>query len=76
MQKKIIIRRIKQNLKINKRNITLYVYMSWLLNICCTRLLMFIKRLTLDDIMVEDNATQTRIGDGSCHVIDEPKSFN
>jgi hypothetical protein len=54
MHKKII-RRIKQNLKINKRNITLYVYMSWWLNICCTRLVMFTKRLTLDDIVAEDN---------------------
>jgi hypothetical protein len=36
---------------------------------------MFRERLTLDDIVIKNDATQTRIGDGSCHIIDEPESF-
>ena len=49
--------------------------MSRWFNICCIRLETFEERLTLDDVVTEDEATQTRAGDGSSHAIDEPESF-
>jgi hypothetical protein len=52
-----------------------YTYMSQWFNVCCTRLETFKERLTLDDVVAEDEATQTRAGDGSSHAIDEPESF-
>jgi hypothetical protein len=45
--------------------------MSRWFNVCCTRLETFKERLTL-----EDEATQTKAGDGSSHAIDEPESFS
>jgi len=52
-----------------------YTYMSRRFNACCARLETFKERLTLDDVVTEDEATQTRAGDGSSHAIDEPESF-
>jgi hypothetical protein len=52
-----------------------YTYMSWWFNVCCIRLETLEERLTLDDVVVEDEATQTGVGDGSSHAIDEPESF-
>jgi len=49
--------------------------MSWWFNVCCIRLETLEERLTLDDVVVEDEATQTGVGDGSSHAIDEPESF-
>jgi hypothetical protein len=53
-----------------------YTYMSWWFNVCCTRLKTFEERLTLDDVVAEDEATQIGAGDGSSHAIDEPESFS
>jgi hypothetical protein len=52
-----------------------YTYMSRWFNVFCTRLVTFGKRLTLDDVVTEDEATQTGVEDGSSCAIDEPKSF-
>jgi len=49
--------------------------MSQWFNVFCTRLVTFGKRLTLDDVVTEDEATQTRVEDRSSCAIDEPKSF-
>jgi len=52
-----------------------YTYMFWWFNVCCIRLETFKERLTLDDVVAEDEATQTGAGDGSSHAIDESESF-
>jgi hypothetical protein len=38
-----------------------YTYMSRWFNVFCTRLVTFGKRLTLDDVVTEDEATQTGV---------------
>ena len=44
------------------------------LNVCCTGLETFEERLTLDDVMVEDEATQAGARAGSGCATDEPES--
>jgi hypothetical protein len=46
----------------------------WWLNICCTRLNTFKNRLALDNVMLEDKATQASAEVESICAIDEPKS--
>ena len=47
---------------------------SWQLNICCTGLNTFKKRLPLDYVVLEDKATQASVEVQSICAIDEPKS--
>jgi len=53
-----------------------YTYMSRWFNVCCIRLETFEERLTLDDVVTENDVTQKGAGDGSNHAIDEPESFS
>ena len=53
-----------------------YTYMFRWFNVCCIRFETFEERLTLDDVVAEDEATQIGAGDGSSHAIDEPESFS
>jgi hypothetical protein len=46
---------------------------KWL-NVCCNGLETFEERLTLDDVMVEDEATQAEARAGSGCATDEPES--
>jgi len=48
-----------------------HIIASRWLNICRTGLVTFEERLTLDDSMVEDEATQVGAGGGSSHATDK-----
>jgi len=47
---------------------------SWWLNVFRTGLDTFEERLTFDDVLAQDEATQAGAGAGSSRTIDEPKS--
>jgi hypothetical protein len=51
-----------------------YTYVSRWFNLCFTRFDIFGERLSLYDIVVEDEVTQTMVGAGSNCAIDEPRS--
>jgi hypothetical protein len=52
-----------------------YTYMFWWFNVCCPILETFGERLTLDNVVAKDEATQTEVGDGSICALDEPESI-
>ena len=47
--------------------------MSWWFNVCHTGLETFEERLTFDDVVAEDEATQEGVRAESSHAIVEPK---
>ena len=47
--------------------------MSWWFNVCHTGLETFEERLTFDDVVAEDEATQVGVRAESSHAIVEPK---
>jgi hypothetical protein len=50
--------------------------MSQWLNVCRTKLKIFRERLTLDDVVTKDEATQAGVEVGSSRVTDELESFS
>lgn len=51
-----------------------YIYALWQFNVWCVGLETFGKRLTIDDIVIEDKVTQTRAWTRFNYANDKPKS--
>lgn len=51
-----------------------YSYASQWFDFCCNALENLGEMLTLDDVMIEDEATQAGTGVGCSHAVDEPRS--